>query len=107
MATAALSQAIVQRTTAQLKWLHHDRSGCGWRFRQRHGGEKPNHQRAQHGRQRCSCGDNGKFTGRALGEGGQGLRARGGGDRAEWGQPLDPEAFRTALELTPTSGSGP
>ncbi|APD48112.1 alanine--glyoxylate aminotransferase family protein [Synechococcus sp. CS-602] len=90
-------QAIVQRTTAQLKWLHQTEAdvlaltGSGTAAMEAgiinvlSTGDK------------VLCGDNGKFGERWV------KVARAYGlevevIEAEWGQPLDPEAFRTALE---------
>jgi len=89
-------QAIVQRTTAQLKWFHQTDAECAGAHRQ------AERRRMEAGiinvlstGTRCSAGDN--EVRRALVKGGQGYGPRGGGGiEAEWGQPLDPEAFRTA-----------
>lgn len=90
-------QAIVKRTTAQLKWLHQTSgdvlvlAGSGTAAMEAgiinilSRGDK------------VICGDNGKFgerwvkVAKAYGLDVQVIKA-------EWGQPLDPEAFRVALE---------
>ncbi|MCT0209565.1 MAG: aminotransferase [Cyanobium sp.] len=90
-------QAIVKRTTAQLKWLHQTGSdvlvlaGSGTAAMEAgiinilSRGDK------------VICGDNGKFgerwvkVAKAYGLDVQVIKA-------EWGQPLDPDAFRVALE---------
>lgn len=90
-------QAIVKRTTAQLKWLHQTSSdvlvlaGSGTAAMEAgiinilSRGDK------------VICGDNGKFgerwvkVAKAYGLDVQVIKA-------EWGQPLDPDAFRVALE---------
>ncbi len=90
-------QAIVKRTTAQLKWLHQTSSdvlvlaGSGTAAMEAgiinilSRGDK------------VICGDNGKF-----GERWVKVAKAYGLDvhviKAEWGQPLDPDAFRVALE---------
>ena len=90
-------QAVVQRTTEQLKWLHQTQSdvlvitGSGTAAMEAGmintlcKGDK------------VLCGDNGKFGERWV----KVARAYGMEVeviKAEWGQPLDPEAFRKALE---------
>ena len=90
-------QAIVRRTTEQLKWLHQTTSdvlvitGSGTAAMEAviintlSRGDK------------VLCGDNGKFGERWV----KVARAYGLDVeviKAEWGQPLDPEAFRSALE---------
>jgi aspartate aminotransferase-like enzyme len=90
-------QKIVKRTTAQLKWLHqtsHDVlviTGSGTAAME--AGIVNTLSRGD----RVLCGDNGKFgerwvkVAKAYGLDVQVIKA-------EWGQPLDPEAFRAALE---------
>jgi len=90
-------QAIVHRTTEQLQWLHQTRNdvlvitGSGTAAME--AGIVNTLSRGD----RVLCGDNGKFgerwvkVARAYGLDVQVIQA-------EWGQPLDPEAFRTALE---------
>ena len=90
-------QAIVKHTTEQLKWLHqtsHDVlviTGSGTAAME--AGIINTLSRGD----RVVCGDNGKFGERWV------KLARAYGlnvevIKAEWGQPLDPEAFRTILE---------
>lgn len=90
-------QAIVRRTTEQLKWLHQTSSdvlvitGSGTAAME--AGIINTLSRGD----RVLCGDNGKFGERWV------KVARAYGlevevIKAEWGQPLDPEAFRAALE---------
>ncbi len=90
-------QAVVQRTTEQLKWLHQTQSdvlvitGSGTAAME--AGIINTLSRGD----RVLCGDNGKFGERWV------KVARAYGlevevIQAEWGQPLDPEAFRKALE---------
>ena len=90
-------QAIVKRTTAQLKWLHQTESdvlvlaGSGTAAM-----EAGIINVLSHG-DKVLCGDNGKFGERWV------KVARAYGlevevIQAEWGQPLDPEAFRASLE---------
>jgi aspartate aminotransferase-like enzyme len=90
-------QAIVRRTTEQLKWLHQTSSdvlvitGSGTAAME--AGMINTLSRGD----KVLCGDNGKFGERWV------KVARSYGlevdvMKAEWGQPLDPEAFRTALE---------
>ena len=90
-------QAIVRRTTEQLKWLHQTEddvlviTGSGTAAME--AGIINTLSRGD----RVLCGDNGKFGERWV------KVARAYGlevevIKAEWGQPLDPEAFRSALE---------
>ena len=90
-------QAVVQRTTEQLKWLHQTQSdvlvitGSGTAAME--AGIINTLSRGDG----VLCGDNGKFGERWV------KVARAYGlevevIKAEWGQPLDPEAFRKALE---------
>ena len=90
-------QAIVRRTTEQLKWLHQTSSdvlvitGSGTAAME--AGIINTLSRGD----KVLCGDNGKFGERWV------KVARAYGlevevIKAEWGQPLDPEAFRAALE---------
>jgi aspartate aminotransferase-like enzyme len=90
-------QAIVRRTTEQLKWLHQTSSdvlvitGSGTAAME--AGMINTLSRGD----KVLCGDNGKFGERWV----KVARAYGlevDVVSAEWGQPLDPEAFRTALE---------
>ena len=90
-------QAIVRRTTEQLKWLHQTRgdvlviTGSGTAAME--AGIINTLSRGD----KVICGDNGKFGERWV----KVARAYGldvDVIKAEWGQPLDPEAFRTALE---------
>ena len=90
-------QAIVRRTTQQLKWLHQTSSdvlvitGSGTAAME--AGIINTLSRGD----RVLCGDNGKFGERWV----KVARAYGLDVeviKAEWGQPLDPEAFRAALE---------
>ena len=90
-------QAIVRRTTEQLKWLHQTSSdvlvitGSGTAAME--AGMINTLSRGD----KVLCGDNGKFGERWV----KVARAYGlevDVVTAEWGQPLDPEAFRTALE---------
>ena len=94
-------QAVVQRTTEQLKWLHQTQSdvlvitGSGTAAME--AGIINTLSRGD----RVLCGDNGKFGERWV------KVARAYGlevevIQAEWGQPLDPEAFRKALEADST-----
>jgi aspartate aminotransferase-like enzyme len=90
-------QAIVRRTTEQLKWLHQTRgdvlviTGSGTAAME--AGIINTLSRGD----KVICGDNGKF-----GERWVKVASAYGLDvdviKAEWGKPLDPEAFRTALE---------
>ena len=90
-------QAIVRRTTEQLKWLHQTTSdvlvitGSGTAAME--AGIINTLSRGD----KVLCGDNGKF-----GERWVKVARTYGLDveviKAEWGQPLDPEAFRAALE---------
>ncbi len=90
-------QAIVRRTTEQLKWLHQTTSdvlvitGSGTAAME--AGIINTLSRGD----KVLCGDNGKF-----GERWVKVARTYGLDveviKAEWGQPLDPEAFRSALE---------
>ena len=89
-------QAIVRRTTEQLKWLHQTSSdvlvitGSGTAAME--AGMINTLSRGD----KVLCGDNGKFGERWV----KVARAYGlevDVVSAEWGQPLDPEAFRTAL----------
>ena len=90
-------QTIVRRTTEQLKWLHQTSSdvlvitGSGTAAME--AGMINTLSRGD----KVLCGDNGKFGERWV----KVARAYGlevDVVTAEWGQPLDPEAFRTALE---------
>ena len=90
-------QAIVRRTTEQLKWLHQTSSdvlvitGSGTAAME--AGMINTLSRGD----KVLCGNNGKFGERWV----KVARAYGlevNVVTAEWGQPLDPEAFRTALE---------
>ena len=90
-------QAIVRRTTEQLKWLHQTRgdvlviTGSGTAAME--AGIINTLSRGD----KVICGDNGKFGERWV----KVARAYGldvDVIKAEWGQPLDPEAFQTALE---------
>jgi aspartate aminotransferase-like enzyme len=90
-------QAIVRRTTEQLKWLHQTTSdvlvitGSGTAAME--AGIINTLSRGD----KVLCGDNGKFGERWV----KVARAYGLDVEvihAEWGQPLDPEAFRSALE---------
>ena len=90
-------QAIVRRTTEQLKWLHQTSgdvlviTGSGTAAME--AGMINTLSRGD----KVLCGDNGKFGERWV----KVARAYGlevDVVTAEWGQPLDPEAFRTALE---------
>ena len=94
-------QAVVQRTTEQLKWLHQTQSdvlvitGSGTAAME--AGIINTLSRGD----RVLCGENGKFGERWV------KVARAYGlevevIQAEWGQPLDPEAFRKALEADST-----
>ncbi|WP_413441602.1 pyridoxal-phosphate-dependent aminotransferase family protein [Synechococcus sp. MIT S1220] len=90
-------QAIVRRTTDQLKWLHQTNgdvlviTGSGTAAME--AGIINTLSRGD----KVLCGDNGKF-----GERWVKVAQAFGLDveviKAEWGQPLDPDAFRTALE---------
>ena len=90
-------QAIVRRTTEQLKWLHQTSgdvlviTGSGTAAME--AGIINTLSRGD----KVICGDNGKF-----GERWVKVASAYGLDvdviKAEWGKPLDPEAFRTALE---------
>ena len=90
-------QAVVERTTAQLRWLHQTSSdvlvitGSGTAAME--AGIINTLSRGD----KVLCGDNGKFGERWV----KVARAYGLDVeviKAEWGQPLDPEAFRSALE---------
>ncbi len=90
-------QAVVQRTTEQLRWLHQTSgdvlviTGSGTAAM-----EAGIINTLSHG-DRVLCGDNGKFGERWV----KVARAYGLNVeviKADWGQPLDPEAFRNALE---------
>ena len=90
-------QAIVRRTTEQLKWLHQTSgdvlviTGSGTAAME--AGIINTLSRGD----KVICGDNGKFGERWV----KVARAYGldvDVIKAEWGQPLDPEAFRAALE---------
>ena len=90
-------QAVVQRTTEQLKWLHQTQSdvlvitGSGTAAME--AGMINTVCRGD----KVLCGDNGKFGERWV----KVARAYGMEVeviKAEWGQPLDPEAFRKILE---------
>ena len=90
-------QAIVRRTTEQLKWLHQTTSdvlvitGSGTAAME--AGIINTLSRGD----KVLCGDNGKFGERWV----RVARAYGLDVeviKAEWGQPLDPEVFRSALE---------
>ena len=90
-------QKIVERTTAQLKWLHQTTNdvlvitGSGTAAMEAgiinvlSKGDK------------VLCGDNGKFGERWV-KVAQAYGLEVEVIKAEWGSPLDPEAFRTALE---------
>jgi len=90
-------QKIVKRTSEQLRWLHQTSGDvlalCGSGTAAMEAGIVNVLSRGD----RVLCGDNGKF-----GERWVKLAKAFGLDvqviRAEWGQPLDPEAFRAALE---------
>ena len=94
-------QAIVRRTTEQLKWLHQTSgdvlviTGSGTAAME--AGIINTLSRGD----KVLCGDNGKFgepwvkVARAYGLDVEVIKA-------EWGQPLDPEAFRSALEADST-----
>jgi aspartate aminotransferase-like enzyme len=90
-------QKIVKRTSEQLRWLHQTSGDvlalCGSGTAAMEAGIVNVLSRGD----RVLCGDNGKF-----GERWVKLAKAYGLDvqviRAEWGQPLDPEAFRAALE---------
>jgi aspartate aminotransferase-like enzyme len=90
-------QKIVKRTTAQLQWLHQTKGDvlavCGSGTAAMEAGIINVLSKGD----RVLCGDNGKF-----GERWVKLARAFGLDvqvvKAEWGQPLDPEAFRAALE---------
>lgn len=90
-------QAVAQRTTEQLRWLHQTSgdvlviTGSGTAAM-----EAGIINTLSHG-DRVLCGDNGKFGERWV----KVARAYGLNVeviKADWGQPLDPEAFRNALE---------
>ena len=90
-------QAVVQRTTEQLRWLHQTSgdvlviTGSGTAAME--AGIINTLSRGD----RVLCGDNGKFGERWV----KVARAYGLNVeviKADWGQPLDPEAFRNALE---------
>ena len=90
-------QAIVRRTTEQLKWLHQTTSDVlvitGSGTAPMEAGIIITLSRGD----KVLCGDNGKFGERWV----KVARAYGLDVeviKAEWGQPLDPEAFRSALE---------
>ena len=94
-------QAIVRRTTEQLKWLHQTTgdvlviTGSGTAAME--AGIINTLSRGD----KVICGDNGKFGERWV----KVARAYGldvDVIKAEWGQPLDPEAFRAALEADTT-----
>ena len=90
-------QAVVERTNAQLRWLHQTSSdvlvitGSGTAAME--AGIINTLSRGD----RVLCGDNGKFGERWV----KVARAYGlevDVIKAEWGQPLDPDAYRKALE---------
>lgn len=90
-------QAVVERTTAQLRWLHQTNNdvlvitGSGTAAME--AGIINTLSRGD----RVICGDNGKFGERWV----KVARAYGlevDVIKADWGQPLDPDNFRTALE---------
>ena len=90
-------QAVVQRTTEQLKWLHQTQgdvlviTGSGTAAME--AGIINTLSRGD----KVLCGDNGKFGERWVKVAhAYGLEVEV--IKAEWGQPLDPEAFRLALE---------
>jgi aspartate aminotransferase-like enzyme len=90
-------QAVVQRTTEQLKWLHQTQgdvlviTGSGTAAME--AGIINTLSRGD----KVLCGDNGKFGERWVKVAhAYGLEVEV--IQAEWGQPLDPEAFRLALE---------
>ncbi|MEB3256413.1 MAG: alanine--glyoxylate aminotransferase family protein [Synechococcaceae cyanobacterium] len=90
-------QAIVHRTTEQLQWLHQTRNdvlvitGSGTAAME--AGIINTLSRGD----KVLCGDNGKFGERWV-KVAQAYGLEVDVIQAEWGQPLDPEAFRTALE---------
>ncbi|MFM9109597.1 MAG: pyridoxal-phosphate-dependent aminotransferase family protein, partial [Prochlorococcaceae cyanobacterium] len=90
-------QAIVGRTTAQLKWLHQTSNDvlvlAGSGTAAMEAGIINVLSRGD----RVICGDNGKFGERWV-KVAQAFGLEVQVIKAEWGQPLDPEAFRTALE---------
>ncbi|MCP9850278.1 alanine--glyoxylate aminotransferase family protein [Cyanobium sp. Morenito 9A2] len=90
-------QAIVKRTTAQLKWLHQTSSEVLVLAGSGTAAMEAGIINVLSKGDRVLCGDNGKF-----GERWVKLARAYGLDveviKAEWGQPLDPEAFRVALE---------
>jgi aspartate aminotransferase-like enzyme len=96
-------QAIVARTTAQLQWLHQTTGSvlvlCGSGTAAMEAGIINVLSRGD----RVLCGDNGKFGERWV----KVAKAYGLNVeviKAPWGQPLDPEAFRTALEADSAKG---
>ncbi|MCP9917051.1 pyridoxal-phosphate-dependent aminotransferase family protein [Cyanobium sp. ATX 6F1] len=90
-------QAIVKRTTAQLKWLHQTSTEVLVLAGSGTAAMEAGIINVLSKGDRVLCGDNGKF-----GERWVKLAKAYGLDvqviKAEWGQPLDPEAFRAALE---------
>lgn len=90
-------QAIVKRTTAQLKWLHQTSSEVLVLAGSGTAAMEAGIINVLSKGDRVLCGDNGKFgerwvkVAKAYGLDVQVIKA-------EWGQPLDPEAFRAALE---------
>ncbi len=90
-------QAIVKRTTAQLKWLHQSSSEVLVLAGSGTAAMEAGIINVLSKGDRVLCGDNGKFgerwvkVAKAYGLDVQVIKA-------EWGQPLDPEAFRAALE---------
>jgi aspartate aminotransferase-like enzyme len=90
-------QTIVRRTTEQLKWLHQTSSDVVVITGSGTAAMEAGIINVLSRGDRVICGDNGKF-----GERWVKVAQAYGLDvqviRAEWGQPLDPEAFRAALE---------
>ncbi len=90
-------QKIVKRTTEQLKWLHQTRSDVLVLAGSGTAAMEAGIINVLSKGERVLCGDNGKFgerwvkVAKAYGLDVQVIKA-------EWGQPLDPEAFRAALE---------
>ena len=90
-------QKIVKRTTAQLKWLHQTSGDVLALTGSGTAAMEAGIINVLSKGDRVLCGDNGKF-----GERWVKVAMAYGLDvqviKADWGQPLDPEAFRTALE---------
>ena len=90
-------QKIVKRTTAQLKWLHQTSGDVLALTGSGTAAMEAGIINVLSKGDRVLCGDNGKFgerwvkVAKAYGLDVQVIKA-------DWGQPLDPEAFRTALE---------